>query len=207
MDEAITDNLKRSTRTLTITSHLRTGHHGRAQVVIVRSDGKDMVAKIYDPMYYSDVARNKRLNVIGFADADYSHEVAAYKTLQDWKARSYIPKYYGGWTVQIPTPDTEGTSTIRMVRMILMQHVEGTLMGDVDAEDLSKKAHNTILRKAIEAESIIFHAGVAHNDIRPHNIIILGSDFTNKRTLRVVIIDFNIAVVRGLKGLPLKKET
>ncbi|CAI9627726.1 unnamed protein product [Alternaria burnsii] len=181
-------------RVLTITGTIRTGYSFGAQVVSVN---ENIVAKIYDPLYDAgrDCYDNKR-DVVVLADGDYSREAAAYEQLRrspnTW---SLVPAYYGSWTIEVPTKVFDHTFT-RHVRLILMQHIKGTVMSSVQPQLLSRQIRLAIMEKILEAESLIFNTGVLHRDISPRNIMLvpLAPNLSfNDPNLRVVIIDFNVS--------------
>jgi hypothetical protein len=189
---------------LTITSTLRTGRHRGAQIVVV---DHTMVAKIYDPLYYSalneygghdDVVRN--------ADRDYRCEAAAFEQLQNSiEAQAVTPVYYGTWSMEVETPVKQPSRKlfkhIRPVRFILMERIYGDCMINVDPDDLREEVRSIILKKAILAETLIWDAGVDHRDVCPRNVMILGAGYDDPDVpisdiqIEVKIIDFNIAQV------------
>ncbi|RYN29830.1 hypothetical protein AA0112_g6997 [Alternaria arborescens] len=188
-------------RVLTITGTVRTGYSFGAQIVVV--NGK-IVAKIYDPLYDAggDCYDNKR-DVVVLADGDYSREAAAYEQLRrspdTW---SLVPAYYGSWTIEIPTEAGDQTLT-RHVRLILTEHIKGTVMSSVQPQLLSRQTRSAIMEKILEAESLIFNAGVLHRDMSPRNIMFVSpasNVLFDDPHLRVVIIDFNVSNVIRLSN-------
>jgi len=200
--EGRTDSTTR--RSLTITSTIRTGQHSGAQIVVV--DG-NMVAKIYDPLYYP------ALNECGYpedvvvdADGDYCREAAAYAQLQKSPdVAAIVPHFYGAWTMDVETPVKQPlhkrVKHVRAVRFILMERIIGDCMVHIDAYDLREHVRSEILKQALAAEALLFAAGVDHQDICPRNIIVVGSDYDDPdipihgMKVSVKIIDFNIAGV------------
>lgn len=191
-------------KTLTITSTIRTGQHMGAQIVVVN---RTMVAKIYDPLYYS------ALNECGYpedvvidADGDYCREAAAYAQLQKSpELAAVVPHFHGTWTMDVETPVKQSTHKrvkhIRAVRFILMELIVGDCMDQIDPYDLRESVRSTILKQALAAEALLYGAGVYHQDICPRNIIVVGSDYDDSEIpihdikVSVKIIDFNIAGV------------
>jgi len=187
----------KESRTLTITSLIRTGYTYSAQVVVVN---KAMVAKIYDPLYDNgfDCYDNKRDAVV-LADGDYSREAAAYETLQQSaEARTCTPKYHGSWTIQVQT--TIGDKThVRHVRLVLIEHVNGTVMSSIMPQLLPAATRSRIMQRVLEAETVVFNAGVHHRDMSPRNVVLVSSsNLYTDSDLRVVIIDFNVSNVLDL---------
>ncbi|OSS43854.1 hypothetical protein B5807_11658 [Epicoccum nigrum] len=76
---------------LVITSLIRVGSNCRAQIVVVNND---MVAKIYDPLYYKEyengLLRRCRRDTVRNARNDYDTEVAAYNRLQKSTAATQV---------------------------------------------------------------------------------------------------------------------
>ncbi|KAJ8111340.1 hypothetical protein OPT61_g6040 [Boeremia exigua] len=178
---------------LTITAQIRAGTGLGPQVVIVNDD---MVAKIYDPLYYdfsdqSDTAWD--------ADKAYTCEAAAYEYLQKQAdVQDILPAYYGTWTLNVDTTlmrDGQEICYTRPVRMILLEHLKGQCMVDVKAWNLSTHARTVILKQCLDAQIRILHAGVAHGDVCPRNIMMVGSDFVTPK-LQIKLIDFEISAVR-----------
>lgn len=86
----------------------------------------------------------------------------------------------------------------RQVQIVFLKYLDGVFMDQIDARVLRKKQRTNILRKAIEAESVIYHAGVQHSDFSPRNILlhdfnIAGGD------LKVKLVDFDAAGLRPLE--------
>ena len=177
----------------TITSTLRTGGFG-AQIVVVNHE---MVAKIYDPLFYDDDSEGYE-NPLWRADKSYSREAAAYEQLQKSKDISdIVPAFYGTWTFNIDTTIMQGgvaTEATRGVRMILIEHLKGQCMMDVDAHTLLEPIRTSILKQCLEAYIRVSQAGVSHGDLSPRNIMILGS-VSNPSDVRVKLIDFDVATV------------
>ncbi|KAI4712309.1 hypothetical protein J4E89_002575 [Alternaria sp. Ai002NY15] len=182
--------------TLTITDIIRTGSIYGAQVVLVNGD---VVAKIYDPLYDDefDIFDDKR-DVVVLSDGDYSREAAAYDELRrDPKAQRVVPEYYGSWTIDVNTL-VDGQMYTRHVRLILMEYVPGTVMTGIRPHLLPAETRSTIMKKVLEAESLIFAAGVLHRDIAPRNVMLVSPSTASSLDdpdVRVVIIDFNVSNV------------
>lgn len=191
-------------KTLTVTSTIRTGRDRGAQIVVVN---RNMVAKIYDPLYYP--AHNEygiQQDVIVEADGDYSREAAAFEQLQSsTEARAIIPAYYGTWSMDVVVEARRNQGNrakiTRSVYFVLMERLHGDCMVDLDAEQFKEEVRSLILRKAIVAETIICNAGVTHRDVCPRNILIQGSNYDDDDVpicdieVDIKVIDFNIALV------------
>jgi hypothetical protein len=85
---------------LTITSIIRTGRDRGAQIVVVYCT---MVAKIFDPLYYS--APNEcgyPDDVVVDADGDYCCEAATFQQLLlSSEAKAVTPAYFGTWSLEV----------------------------------------------------------------------------------------------------------
>lgn len=128
------------TKDLEITSLIRTGHDRGAQVVVVNDE---MVAKIYDPFYYSDNENGFKHDVVRCARGDYSREVAAYLQLQTSDAaKAVTPVFHGSWTAEITTAidghDRQESHT-RIVQLILIEHLQGECMQYVNPRSMSER--------------------------------------------------------------------
>jgi hypothetical protein len=179
-------------RPLTITGLLRTGYSFSAQVVVVNGD---MVAKIYDPLYDTgfDIYDNKR-DVVVLADGDYTREAAAYEQLTSSPFAGVTPDYFGSWTIEVNTAVGDKIYA-RNIRLILMEWVQGVVMSSIDALLLGRCERERIIGKVLEAESLVYAAGVWHRDVSPRNVILTSSTSSDSR---VVIIDFNVSNVLRL---------
>jgi len=191
------------TKALRITSTIRTGYDCGAQVVAVN---EDLVAKIYDPLYYDGFNEfDRRIDVVVEADGDYSREAVAYRALQkSKKAAQVTPKFYGSWTTEIETliyRKGRLEKRNRSVRLILLERLRGVRMLDIEPHYLWKKVRSLILKKALDAESLVSGAGVYHGDFCPRNIMILGSGYDDRTvdpksvSVEVKLLDFNCAAV------------
>mgnify|MGYP003624090480 CR=1 FL=1 len=198
-------SIKDSCKSLTITSIIRSRHNRGAQLVVVNNA---MVAKIYDPLYYRYISEGGfKEDVLWDADGDYCREAAAYAELQKSSATLEVtPAWYGTYTIDIETPK-EASGQIktytRKVPLILLEHIHGLTMADIHPRALPINIRSAILKKIIDAECVIAHAGVRHGDYFPRNIILSGIDLKDPNVtsegveihLKVKVIDFNIAEV------------
>lgn len=193
-------------RILHVVDEIRVRDDGGAQLLVCRLDNeeKDYAAKIYDPLYYGFNDRlwpeNPR-DVADEADKDYCREVAAYLELDDKCGGKQIPKYNGSWTFQIPL-DLPDTRKKRDVRLILMEHIKGDTMSEVDPLLYSEEVRLGVMAEVLEAYSHITFAGVSHGDIAQRNVMICRGEAA-ETIVRVVLIDFNYAVVSRLDNFEL----
>ncbi|KAH8742735.1 hypothetical protein F5883DRAFT_595330 [Diaporthe sp. PMI_573] len=202
---------------LTITSHIRVGCGSGAQVVVctVAKDGEppfQAVAKIYDALYYRfshSVAMLPR-DVTAEADKDYAAEAAAYKQLSAGRAGQVTPAYYGSWTFNLPILSG---GQIRPVRLVLIEHLQGSnlkglqiqniahIRASRDAFHLPEEYRLEVLAHAMDAYVRILHCGVDQNDFADRNVLIcskdtgITTDTTNSGIPRVVLVDYNTAIV------------
>lgn len=193
-------------RNLQIIRHIRVGNNSGAQVVICHLDHDDheYAAKIYDPLYYGFSDRiwpGTPRDVADEADKDYCREVAAYLEINDQFGGKEIPKYYGSWTFQIPL-DLPDTRRVRDVRLILMEYIEGDTMSEIDPLIYPEGARLGAIARVMEAFSRITFAGVLHGDIAQRNVMVCRGAAGNTID-RVVLIDFNYAVVTRLDNFEL----
>jgi hypothetical protein len=82
----------------------------------------------------------------------------------------------------------------RPVRLILIKYVEDKTMMEIKARELQKNERTNLLARVSRLYLIYTH-GIYHCDAAPRNIFICCDDFGSKH-LRIVVIDFNIAVIR-----------
>ncbi|KAF2846190.1 hypothetical protein T440DRAFT_246701 [Plenodomus tracheiphilus IPT5] len=181
--------------TFTITGIIRTGDNCGAQVVHIDSD---LIAKIYDPVYYEyhgSSTTQRQVDISVAADSEYSRETAAYVELKDSDAQGTImPKYYGSWTTTVSHRVGDG-AVEREVRMILLESVPGIQMIYLDPGGLTKEERENIMMKLIEADYDLRHLGIEHNDVAPRNVIISrASSYINPK-LRVTLIDYGSSYV------------
>ena len=80
-----------------------------ARVLVVNSN---LVAKVYDSLYYPIPTPSNDVATIPFrlADHDYSHEAAAYGRVSDQLGGTIIPQYYGSYTYEFLVVSASGTT-------------------------------------------------------------------------------------------------
>lgn len=198
-------------RTIEIEHLVRTGDECGAQIVLLRNG---LIAKIYDPLFYNfhydyDWAppkNPKKRNVTLIADNEYIAETAAYLELQKTTGAIGVitPAFHGSWIFNVPVAGRSGS---RRVQMILLEHVIGTSMRDMNPQALLDGERENIMAKVIEAESDLVVAGIRHLDFEARNIILSRlTPSSGHRVpanmapfadpdLRVCIIDFALCVI------------
>ncbi|KAL4782112.1 hypothetical protein BJX76DRAFT_369405 [Aspergillus varians] len=131
------------------------------------TDAGLLVAKIYDPLYFDD--DGGYLNPFLCMDKYYTHEANAYTALSELQGQ-WIPKYYGSYSVSLPV-DPEHTVT-RTVRMILIEHVQGSTMADTQPEEFSQSVRQGIMKSIVDLESRIYEKNLLLIDLEPRNVIV-----------------------------------
>ncbi|KAF2789065.1 hypothetical protein K505DRAFT_195748, partial [Melanomma pulvis-pyrius CBS 109.77] len=190
---------------LTITAEIRLGDEKGAQLVIVNGD---MVAKIYDPLYYRSYEMfHRHYDVVREADTHYCREAASYNELLSSSLQgSNTPKYYGSWVIDVSLNELQDTPP-RQVPLILMEHIDGICMRDIDPKALTEEERDNILIHALEVEAQVYHHGVHHQDFHPRNIMISYPQPSFYADFRPILIDFDLArVVRLNDRIPAKSK-
>ncbi|KKY31853.1 hypothetical protein UCDDA912_g08142 [Diaporthe ampelina] len=187
-------------RALEIVDEVRVKDDGGAQIVVCRVSGEkdEVVAKIYDPLYYGFADRmwsDRPRDVTYQADMDYAREVAAYSELDSQLGGTDIPKYHGSWTFQLPLDLPDGQKT-RHVRLVLMEHIKGRPMTDLEPESFPEPTRLELVTRMIEVVARVQFAGVRHGDISQRNVMVCLAE--PDVVERVALIDFNFAVVSRL---------
>ena len=187
-------------RALEIVDEVRVKDDGGAQIVVCRVSGEkdEVVAKIYDPLYYGFADRmwsDRPRDVTYQADMDYAREVAAYSELDSQLGGTDIPKYHGSWTFQLPLDLPDGQKT-RHVRLVLMEHIKGRPMTDLEPESFPEPTRLELVTRMIEVVARVQFAGVRHGDISQRNVMVCLAE--PGVVERVALIDFNFAVVSRL---------
>lgn len=194
-------------RNLHIVDEIRVSDESGAQILVGRLDSEpdEYLVKIYDPLYYgfSDTMwRDDPRDVADEADKDYCREVAAYLELDDQFGGKEIPKFHGSWTLQTPLYLPDGQK-MRDVRLILMERIQGRTMSDIDPSTYPPQVRLGALKQLLEMVSYITFAGVSHGDFAQRNIVICDGETPNTIG-RIVLIDFNFAVVTRLDDFELQ---
>jgi hypothetical protein len=177
------------------------------------------VAKIYDGFEYELAEPGYQGDDCMYrADGDYSREAAAYESIPTRFQGSIVPRYFGSWTLPLPT-GVPGRP--RWVRMVLVEYIHGECMLDMILHAKGATRSNPepewpresrpidyrllpadeerldVLVRIVEAEiTILWYGGVRHGDVAPRNVIISRSGPSNAVPVsRVTLIDFNAALV------------
>ncbi|KAK7719415.1 hypothetical protein SLS63_010052 [Diaporthe eres] len=188
-------------QTLEILKEIRAGDESGAQIVVCQfsASQEEVVAKIYDPLYYGFAHRmwsDQPRDVTYEAHMDYCREVAAYSELDGALGGKEIPQYYGSWTFQLPLEIPGRKPAMRDIRLVLMEYIQGTQMTYLSPESVPESVGMEIVTRLVEARAKIQFAGVKHGDISQRNIMVCLAE--PHRVTRVAFVDFNYAVVHRL---------
>lgn len=100
--------------------------------------------------------------------------------------------FLGLYLAALPAPDDPAwptPSSSRNVYVLLTEFVEGTVLGDMRTEELSKDERRQIMDEVFELESHLFTLGVRHDDYRPQNLILLPQT-VGSIGLTLLVLDF-----------------
>lgn len=215
---------RREAAQLTITSAMRIGYDGGAQVVAckVAQSGRQpfhAVAKIFDALYYrfpkSRAPTAPPPDVAARADIDYAAEAAAYGHLaRVGEAGASAPKYYGSWTLKLPI-SSRGVFQLRPVRLILVERLDGmnlnglrmqnslALRNGPDAFHLPADYRLEVLARALDGYVRMLHCGIDHGKLAGRNVVLVTennrrwSAAINPGIPRVALVDYKGATVYG----------
>lgn len=186
-------------RRLQVTQQIRCGDPCKAQVVRCLVDGRDLVAKIFDPLYVG-------LDEDGFpptyySERFYSCEAAAYKRIKEGGLDGrFTPKFEGCWSLELPLRDPEGRLIHREVRLILQQFIPGdtmqTLLERGVVGNFDPHVRMDMMDRLMEACSELDFIGVRNDDIHPRNLMVFKDA---KKEWQMTLIDFSHSRVRDLK--------
>ncbi|OJJ70272.1 hypothetical protein ASPBRDRAFT_56092 [Aspergillus brasiliensis CBS 101740] len=191
---------------LEILQLLKCGDGHNSQVFIVRllastsqslpQDGTELVAKIYDPLYFND--DEGRLNPFLCMDQYYTYEANVYKALGEFQGRG-IPRYYGSYSLDLPVDSKRN----RTVRMILIEHIQGITMADAEPKWFSQSTRQHILKAIVDLESRIYEKDIWLIDLEPRNVIVSSAADSQPR---IVLIDFGHALFNRRRDDPLAMQ-
>lgn len=185
-------------RRLQITHQIRCGDPCMAQVVRCCVDGRQLVAKIFDPLYVG-LDEDGRPPTY-FSERFYSCEAAAYKRIKERGLDGkFTPKFEGCWFFELPLRDATGHTVRREVRLILQQFIPGdTMEALIERDEVAKidpKMRMDLLARLMEIFSQLAFIGVKTEDKHPRNVM-LAKDANNK--WHITLIDFSHSRVRDL---------
>jgi hypothetical protein len=172
-----------------ITDEIHSGDGIGAQLMIgvahFGSGSRQVVAKIYDPLYYYFDDADYTYE----ADKHYSREAATYMELDEPLGGKEVPKFYGSWTFVTRVVK-------RSVRLILMEYFVSPTLQDLDPARYTSEQRLDIIASVLEARVELIKYGIWHMDCHPRNIL-FRSDSDGQ--LSAVIIDFGLSVINRLK--------
>lgn len=212
----------RETAQLTITSAMRIGYDGGAQVAAckIAQAGRQpfhAVAKIFDALYYrfSNSRAPTPPDVAAQADIDYVAEAAAYRHLaRVGETGASAPKYYGSWTLKLPIA-SRGVSQLRPVRLLLIERLEGMNLNGLrmqnsllvrngpDAFHLPAEYRLEVLARALDSYVRMLHCGIDHGKLAGRNVVLVTENTRRWSTAihpgipRVALVDYKGAIVYG----------
>ncbi|KAI6369437.1 hypothetical protein MCOR25_004397 [Pyricularia grisea] len=199
---------------LQIIEKIRGGIGYAAQLVVCRRQGSDetCVAKFFDPLYANGSTRYRADDPHSWGinmDLDYSNEAACYQELNPSLGGSVVPRYYGSWTTTFPIETDKGPA-IRVVALILLEHIHGVSLHKAELKHLSPAQCLDITARILHCETLICSRGVEHLDLAPRNILVCDVHLAGTQPQdpgsgppRVVILDFARSKVRHLSALRL----
>ncbi|KAI7782046.1 hypothetical protein LA080_013854 [Diaporthe eres] len=186
-------------RRMEVTHQIRCGDPCKAQVVRCLVDGRDLVAKIFDPLYVG-LDHEYGCPPTHYSERYYSCEAAAYERIkQRGLDGRFTPKYEGCWSLELPLRDLNGRVVRREVHLILQEFIPGDTMqalserGEVDKID--PKVRMELLDRLTEIISQLDFIGVQSQDTHPRNLMIF-KDARNE--WQITLVDFSHSRVENL---------
>lgn len=166
---------------LQINDTIRIGDRHHVQLVLVEvlavnppvkglSQGQQVVAKLYDPMYIDD--DQFYINPFVAADKGYTYEAAAYMALADFQS-SAISRYYGSYSLEISSGQT---GRKRQVRLILMDFIPGQSMQSLNPENIPQELRQNLMKSLIEFDTLVYSRNIVLTDLHPRNIIVFDGN-------------------------------
>lgn len=185
-------------RSLQVTHQIRCGDPCKAQVVRCLVDGRDLVAKIFDPLYVGLDADGRPPTY--FSERFYSCEAAAYKRIKERGLDGkFTPKFEGCWCLELPLRDLSGSVVRREVRLILQQFIPGDTMQALREQGQVGKIDPMIrmelLDRLMEIISQLHFIGVQSQDMHPRNLMVFKDA---KDEWQITLIDFSHSRVKDL---------
>lgn len=148
------------------------------------ANGKRLVAKIYDPLYFFD--DNGYFDPFLCVESRYVNESATYLRLSDLQG-TWIPEYYGSFSLQFAV---QGTSTKRCVRLILIGFIPGHSMREMEPKSLSQYDRQGIMKRLIDFDTMLYSRNIVYVDKHPRIIILTTPELRQPKHRRIVFIDF-----------------
>lgn len=185
-------------RRLKITQQIRCGDSCKAQVVRCLVDGRELVAKIFDPLYVG--LDEDDFPPTYFSERFYSCEAAAYNKISEGGLDGrFTPKFEGCWSLELSLRDAKGHVIRREVRLILQQFIPGTTMEGLmergEAKKIEPQVRMDLVGQVMEFCSQLFFIGVINDDVHPRNLI-MDKDANNE--WHITLVDFSHSRVKDL---------
>lgn len=185
-------------RCLKIIQQIRCGDPCKAQVVRCLMDGRELVAKIFDPLYVG--LDGDDFPPTYFSERFYSCEAAAYnKISEDSLDSRFTPKFEGCWSLELPLRDAKGHVIRREVHLILQQFIPSTTMQGLleqgEAKKIDPRVRMDLVGQVMEFYSQLFFIGVINDDVHPRNLII---DKGANNEWNITLVDFSHSRVKDL---------
>ncbi|KAL9081704.1 MAG: hypothetical protein Q9159_007123 [Coniocarpon cinnabarinum] len=142
------------------------------KVAVSRDNGcsRELVAKFYDPLYHDFGPYSPE--IFATNDAAYRYEVDTYQRLfSAWG--TVVPRFHGSYSVNLPVERAGQQTQWRSVRLILMEHIEGTSLRDLLPCDYPQQERQAIMAAIITADSVLRKCNILHGDLYPRNVILL----------------------------------
>ncbi|KAH6692383.1 hypothetical protein F5X68DRAFT_228755 [Plectosphaerella plurivora] len=162
--------------------------------------GTIVVAKVFDPLFYTPVNdfTDERVDTVAQADREIAHEGTAYKRLSEYSDKAahpestlipgFQPKFYGFWHFLAKSKDPAFVERTRPVRLLLLEYVDG-----ISIAEMSRRKNGTLVPLDSCKQPISDPKKVALKDVDTNANVEANNLFHWQR--RLFIID---AVVDGL---------
>lgn len=186
-------------RCLQVTHQIRCGYPCKAQVVRCLVEGRDLVAKIFDPLYVG-LDHEWDFPPTYYSERFYSCEAAAYMRIKERGLDGkFTPQFEGCWFLELLLPDAKGRVVRREVRLILQQFVPGeamqALMERGEVENIDPQVRMDLLARTMEICSQLDFIGVINDDVHPRNLIVANDA---EEEWHITLIDFSHSRVKDL---------
>lgn len=199
----------KATRHLKITQQIRCGDSCNAQVVRCDVDGKDLVAKIFDPLYMDfETCWEYERPPTYFMECFYSCEAAAYMRIREKGLDGkFTPRFGDCWYLELLIHDAEGRIVVsREIRLILQEFIPGdTMEALIEREEVDKidpEVRMDLLDRVMEAETRLRFIGVQSDDQHPRNFMV-WKDANESNRWQITWTDFSHSRVRDIPGVSL----
>lgn len=154
------------------------------------SDGKELVAKFFDPLYCGGGTSEPCLRT----EKSLSLEYWCYDRLKDhWGM--LVPEFHGAFLARLPLQiDTSSDDLFpRNVFVILLQYLPGEDLQTVDANKLTPATRETIWTTSLELTMFLRSLGVYQTDIAPRNFILRNPTEVEHSPPFISMVDFQMA--------------